>query len=129
MTPRERLIKAINFQETDRPPHFEQMFELTEEAFGLNFPTEQQLQEASGNERKRLFERTADIYSKIVEKYQWDAVLVWRPVAFKNSVLYEFIPYLKKCVGPNIPVGTFIWGSAICIDTIKDYLQYTTQKL
>lgn len=108
MTSRERLIKAIRFQETERPPHFEQMFELTQEALGLDFPTEQEFQEALGIDREILFEKAAEIYAQTVNRYEWDAVLVWRPATFKNSILYEFIPYLKKYLGPDIPVGTLI---------------------
>jgi hypothetical protein len=123
MTPRARLEMALRFDEPDRPPHFEQMFELVEMAFGEHFPSEAELAGATGVEQAALFQRCARLYAQTVEKFQWDGVLVWRP-AMRKAALYAFIPNLKKYLGPDIPVGSFIWDSAICIDTVKDYMQF-----
>jgi len=60
MTSRERIAQTLAFREPDRPPHFEQMLELHEEAFGL-------------------------------------------------------------------AVGTFLWKSLICIDTISNYMEFSVQ--
>jgi len=38
MTGKQRMLKTLRFEEPDRPPHFENMFELEREAFGLRFP-------------------------------------------------------------------------------------------
>lgn len=38
MTGRERMLKALRFEEPDRPPHFEMWFQLTREAFGVEHP-------------------------------------------------------------------------------------------
>jgi hypothetical protein len=38
MTSRERMEAALRFEETDRLPHFESMFELEDVAFGIKFP-------------------------------------------------------------------------------------------
>ncbi len=38
MTGKERMLKTLRFEEPGRPPHFEIMFELEEDAFGLKFP-------------------------------------------------------------------------------------------
>ncbi len=117
---------ALRFEEPDRPPHFEQMYELVEEAFGESFPSEEAMEAAQGAEREKLFEICARLYMKTAQKFKWDGVLVWRPAA-RNAAQYEFIPYLKKVLGPDIPVGSFIWGSAICIDTVKDYMQFSVE--
>jgi len=124
MTPKDRLYTALSFREPDRPPHFEQMFELSEEAFGLSHPSEEEFAGSSGAAREKLFARSAEIYARTAERFRWDAVMVWRP-AFRNSAQYEFIPFLKKYLGPDLPVGSFVWGSAICIDTIRDYMQFS----
>ncbi len=124
MTSKERFEKALRFVETDRPPHFEQMFELVEEAFGEVFPSEEDFVSVCGKEREKLFEKSALLYAKTIEKFEWDGVLVWRP-AIRNSIQYEFIPFLKRYLGADIPVGSFIWDSAICIDTIKDYMRFS----
>jgi uroporphyrinogen decarboxylase len=132
MTSRERIAKTLAFEEPDRPPHFEQMFELHEEAFGLVMPSNEEIIEARGSEREKLFARCAEIYKRTVEEFGWDAVLVWRP-AMDNPVddpdhpQYEFIPYLKKILGPDIPVGTFLWKGLICIDTITDYMEFSVR--
>jgi uroporphyrinogen decarboxylase len=124
MTSRERLEMALRFEEPDRPPHFEQMYELVEEACGEAFPSEEAMEAAQGAEREKLFETCARLYGKTVDAFKWDAVLVWRPAA-GNAVQYEFLRYLKKVLGPDMPMGSFIWGSAICIDTVKDYMQFS----
>jgi uroporphyrinogen decarboxylase len=127
MTQRERFYAALQFQEPDRPPHFEQMFELTEEAFGLKEVTEDEYKAVATNaQRERLFARSAELYARIAEEFKWDAVLTWRPAA-RNDAQYEFIPYLKKYLGPDIPVGSFIWESSISIDTVKDYTGFAVQ--
>lgn len=126
MTPRERFEKALRFEEPDRPPHFEQMFELVNEAFGMMFPSSEELDNSSGSIRLDLFRTCAEIYAKTIECFEWDAVLIWRP-AERNDVYYDFIRYFKKYIGANIPVGGFIWGSAICIDTIRDYMQFAVE--
>lgn len=122
MTPRQRMEMALRFEEPDRPPHFEQVFELVEEAFGLSFPLENELNMASDKEKDRIFNNYCEIYGKIIERFQWDALIIFNPSPVGENIL-EFIPYLKKYLGPDIPVGTFIWDSAIAIDTIKDYMQ------
>jgi uroporphyrinogen decarboxylase len=130
MTGRERIAKTLAFEEPDRPPHFEQMFELTQEAFGLTFPTEEELAAAVGKDREALFSRCGEIYKIYIEAFWWDAVLVWRPAIITpadnpSHPQYDFIPYLKKLLGPGIPVGSFLWEALICIDTIKDYMDFS----
>lgn len=38
MSGKERMLKPLRFEAPDRPPHFEIMFELECEAFGLRCP-------------------------------------------------------------------------------------------
>jgi uroporphyrinogen decarboxylase len=132
MTGKERIAKTLAFKEPDRPPHFEQMFELTKEAFGLSFPSEEELAASTGKGREVLFYRCAEIYKKTIETFGWDAVLVWRPAIITPvdnpaHPQYDFIPYLKKLLGPDIPVGSFLWEALICIDTIKDYMDFSVR--
>lgn len=42
----------------------------------------------------------------------------------RNSAQYEFISYLKDYLGPEVPVGSFIWGALISLETIDDYMQF-----
>ena len=124
MTSRERLLKTLRFEATDRIPHFEQTFELSDEAFGLTMPNEKEMAAAATSERERLFARCAEVYARIIGTYHWDAVVVWNPVG-NHELLYEFIPFLKKYLGPDIPVGSFVWGSVLCIDSVQDYMQFS----
>jgi uroporphyrinogen decarboxylase len=124
MTSRERLMKTIRFEPTDRIPHFEQTFELADEAFGMVMPGEGEMAAATGKEREKLFVKCAEVYAKIIETYRWDAIVVWNPVG-NYKLLYEFIPFFKKYMGPDFPVGSFAWWSVLCIDTVKDYMQFS----
>ena len=132
MTSRQRIAKTLAFEEPDRPPHFEQMFELHEEAFGLVMPSEDEIRNSRGIEREKLFARCAEIYKRTVNEFGWDAVLVWRPAMGRpdddpNHPQYDFIPYLKKVLGPDIPVGSFLWQGLICIDSITDYMEFSVR--
>ena len=136
MKRKERIDTALRFEQPDRPPHFEQLFELSEEAFGAPLPGTAEFEGAPPSERGRLFERAASAYAKIVEEFEWDAVLVYPPAApapyaDPNHVAYEFISYLKEYLrshfGEPVPVGGFLWDSLICIDKIKDYVDFSVK--
>ena len=126
MESRERLDKALKFEETDRPPHFENTFELVNEAFGLNFLPYEELYKATKKERDTLFGKIAEIYARTIEKYKWDAVPVWMPGS-RDELQYEFIPFLKKYVGENFPVFNDVWTSFVSLETVKDYMQFSIQ--
>ena len=103
MTSKERLNKTLKFEEPDRPPHFEHTYELVEEAFALSYPSEDEMNASTGLGREKLFAQCAEVYARTVERFKWDAVLVWRP-AMRNSAQYEFIPFLKRYLGPDIRI-------------------------
>ena len=134
ITRKERIAMALRFEEPDRPPHFEQLFELPMEAFGMKFPENSKFEGVVGDEKKRLFEQTALIYAKTIETFDWDAVIVsppvvWPPYEDPGHNGYEFIPFLKDYLrsyfGEDIPVGAFLWFALLCIDTIKDYMEFS----
>ena len=134
MTRKERIEATLEFKQPDRPPHFEQLFEISLETFGMDFPAGEEFEKATGKNRKMLFEQTALLYAKIIEEFNWDAVAVCPPVVpapydDPDHYAYKFIlflkDYLKTYFKEEIPVGAFIWGSLICIDTIKDYVEFT----
>mgnify|MGYP005833092889 CR=1 FL=1 len=123
MTRRERIEKTLRFEQPDRPPHFEQTFELAAEAFGIDYPSEDEFARASGSELDNLFARTAEIYARTVERFRWDAVTVWRP-AFRNEAQYRFLPVLRRTLDPDVPIGSFIWGGMVSIDSVTDHMQF-----
>jgi len=138
MTRKERIKTALNFEQPDRPPHFEQLFQLTQEAFGMDFPENKDFEKMTECEKNTIFKNTAHIYAKIIEEFNWDAVLVYPPAVpepYNNPGHsgYEFIgflkDYLRSYFNEEIPVGGFIWGSMICIDTISDYMEFSIKLL
>ena len=121
LTKRQRFFDALNFFETDRPPHFELHFELAEEAFGLKDVTLEEWRSVSSRQQKeKLFSRSAEIYARTIDAFKWDAVAVFNP-----SHEYDFFPFLKKVIGEDVPVASMIWESTISIETVSDYMQFS----
>ena len=76
MTGKERFLKTLRFEEPDRPPHFESMFELEYEAFGLRFPERTAWEGCRPREKERMIAACIEIYARIVDAYAWDALAV-----------------------------------------------------
>lgn len=123
MNSRERFVTAITFNEPDRPPHFEEIFELTEEAFGQRFPAGEAIAKATGAERERLLAECVEIYGLIVQRYQWDAVTIWHP--WGGQDMLDCLRLAKRELGRDIMVGGYIGGSIHAIDTVRDYVQFS----
>jgi uroporphyrinogen decarboxylase len=121
---RERFVEAIGFRETDGPPHFEHMFELTVEAFGRAFPGEKAIAAATTDERERLLNECIDIYALIVERFNWDALAVWRPWGGPQQL--ECLRLAKAALGDRIMVGGFVGESIHAIETTRDFMQFAT---
>ena len=114
MTGRERFLKTLRFEQPDRPPHFEMVFELTQEAFGLKFPEWSPANAAA----------CMALYEKIVRRFGWDALLVFRPAQDPEGVRVA-----KKHFGNDIAVGAIVWEGIWCFDTIKDWDQFALDLL
>ena len=123
MTGRERFEAALAFRETDRPPHFEHMFELTVEAFGREFPSEEAIAAADASERERLLRTCIEIYALIVERYRWDALAVWRPWGGPQQL--QCLRLVKAALGDRIMIGGFIGESIHAIETTRDFTQFS----
>jgi len=80
MTPRERFIAALERRPiTGRVPHFELVFFLTMEAFGLVHPSQRhyaQWDQMSESERRLHREEMAGIYIKTAQRYEHDAIFI-----------------------------------------------------
>jgi uroporphyrinogen decarboxylase len=122
MTGRERFLTTIAFREPDRPPHFEQMFELVEEAFGVSFPTEEAIAAATGKARDKLLGECLRIFELIIERYHWDAISLWRPWGGEQTE--QLVHMARHAWGDAIALGAFIGGSAIAQETITDWMQF-----
>lgn len=123
MNSRERFTKAITFQETDRPPHFEEIFDLNPEAFGRDFPSEEAIAKATGAERDRLLHECVEVYALIAERFRWDAVCIWRP--WGGPQMLDCLRIAKRELGSRLMIGGYIGGSIHAIDTVTDYVQFS----
>ncbi len=119
MTGRERMLKTLRFEEPDRPPHFEVMFELEKEAFGLEFPDGNAWNACSAASKDRMIGQCMEIYQKIVERYHWDALAVFWPWSDPDGVVAA-----KKIFGNEILIGSIVGGSIWSIESIRDWTEF-----
>lgn len=89
MNGHQRMQALFGRAKTDRIPHFEMVFQIPEEAFGLSWPTDKEVNEASDKERGFLKEKFFMIWDMIIEKYGWDAVHI--PVDFHGFYEGQFV--------------------------------------
>lgn len=120
MTGKERMLKTLRFEEPDRPPHFEIMFELEEEAFGLSFPEQSEWDNCSRKKKDKLIGRCMDIYEKIVSTYNWDALAVFYPWSDPDGVRAA-----QKTFGDDILIGSIVGHSVWSIEYIENWSQFS----
>jgi len=119
MTGKERMLKTLRFEEPDRPPHFEVMFELEKEAFGLEFPNRTLWGKCSPGEKTRMISQCMKIYEKIVGRYSWDALAVFWPWSDPDGVIAA-----KKTFGNDILIGSIVGNTIWAIDNISDWTEF-----
>ena len=120
MTGRERMLKTLAFEPVDRPPTFESLFDLTEEKFGLPWP-DVDWEKCSRDDKVRAVDQCVPIYAKIVEAYQWDAMIVWRPWSDPLAV-----KAVKEAMGDEVLVGTMVGPSGWGFDYISGFHNWET---
>jgi uroporphyrinogen decarboxylase len=119
MTGKQRFLQTLRFEQPDRPPHFETMFELEYEAFGLRFPDRHSWAGCTPSEKERKIAECIAAYERIVETYQWDALAVYWPWADPDGVAAA-----KRAFGERIAIGGMVGSALWCIDTISDWEQF-----
>lgn len=119
MTGKERMLKTLRFEEPDRPPHWEQMFELEYEAFGLRFPDRNSWAGCSAAEKQAKIATCTEIYERIVERYHWDALMVFWPWGDPEGVAAA-----KATFGEEIMIGSVPTGGIWSIDSVSDWMQF-----
>jgi uroporphyrinogen decarboxylase len=124
VTGKERILKALSFEEPDRPPHFETMFEVEQEAFGLSFPPREKWNTCSGDEKERMIDQCMEIYAAIIERYRWDALAVYWPWSDPDGVAAA-----KKTFGESILIGSIVGDSVWAIEGIEDWMQFSVDLL
>lgn len=116
MTGKERFFKTLRFEQPDRPPHFESMFELEKEAFGLQFPDRHSWAGCTRAEKEQKIATCMEVYQRIVERYQWDALCVYWPWSDPDGVAAA-----QKTFGDRIAIGGMVGGGLWSIDTISNW--------
>ncbi len=122
LTGKQRMLKTLRFEQPDRPPHFEVMFELEHEAFRLSFPDRNLWDTCSREQKKTMIDKCMEIYSRIVEQYKWDALAVFWPWSSPDGVKAA-----KKVFGDSILIGSIVGDTTWSIDCIKDWMQFATE--
>lgn len=120
MTGRERMLKTLRFEEPDRPPHFEIMFELEKEAFGIEFPDRNAWNGCSAVKKAKMIDHCMEIYEKIVERFHWDALAVFWPWSDPDGVVAA-----KKVFGNDILIGSIVGDSIWSIESIRDWTGFS----
>jgi len=119
MTGRERMLRTLRFEQPDRPPHFESMFELEQAAFGLQFPDRASWAGCNPGEKQRKIACCMEIYARMVEEFHWDALAVYWPWGDPDGVAAA-----KKTFGASILIGGMVGGGVWSIETIQDWEQF-----
>ena len=116
MTGRERMLRTLRFEEPDRPPHFEVMYELEWEAFGLRFPDRKLWAGCTPREKERMVGTCMEVYARIIERYDWDALLVFWPWSDPDGIVAA-----RKAFAERILVGGVVGGTTWSIEHMKDW--------
>jgi uroporphyrinogen decarboxylase len=114
------MLTALRFEQPDRPPHFEPMFELEREAFGLRFPDRGAWDGCTARAKERMIGTCMDIYERIVERFRWDALLVFWPWSDPDGVRAA-----RRTFGSDILVGGVIGGGVWSIEGMTDWMQFS----
>jgi len=122
MTGKQRMLKALRFEQPDRPPHWVSLFAPVLEAFGRDFPDLTDYSKTSPRRRKELLADCMPIYRLIVDRYRWDALAVWNPWCDADAVAAA-----KQEFGDEIMVGAMHGPNIWSIDHISvdcDWMQF-----
>ncbi len=95
------------------------MFELEKEAFGLQFPEPASWNGIADAEKDRQIGQCLEIYARIIERFNWDALMVYWPWSDP-----EGIHAAKKFFGNRIAIGGVVGGGIISLDTVGDWMSF-----
>jgi uroporphyrinogen decarboxylase len=113
------MLTTLRFEEPDRPPHFEPMFELEWEAFGLRFPDRRLWADCTRSEKERMIGTCMEVYARIIEHFQWDALMVFWPWSDPEGVAAA-----RKAFDGKVLVGGVVGDSTWSIENMKDWTAF-----
>jgi uroporphyrinogen decarboxylase len=113
------MLATLSLLEPDRPPHFEAMFELEKEAFGLQFPDRRSWGTRTPAEKERAIETCMEIYARIIERYPWDALIVYWPWSDPDGIRAAV-----RHFGGQVLVGGMCGGGVWAIESISNWMDF-----
>lgn len=119
MTGKQRMECALHFEQPDRPPHFEVMFELEDLAFGRHFPDPSLWEGMDASTKESAIRECVEIYRLIVDKYRWDALCVYWPWSDPDGILAA-----KKEFRDEILIGGMCGGGVWSIENVTDWTEF-----
>jgi len=119
MDSRQRMFRTLRFEPVDRVPHFESMFELEQEAFGLRFPAQVDWETFDAKERSHALDLCMEIYGNIIDTYEWDALAVYNP--WEDS---QAVKVAVEHFGTRVLVGGMCGHSVLSIESVEDWEQF-----
>ncbi len=125
MVPRERLQAVFDRTLPDKVPHFELVFQLEQEAFGLSWPTQEEVGRASAKEREALLERYFTIWERIIDRYEWCAAAL--PVSFHGHYDSEVIPRGRKRFGDRVMIYSFNGQGTFWMPTGEEMMDFVVK--
>lgn len=105
MNGRERLQAVFNNRIPDKVPHFELVFQIPEEAFGLSWPTKEEMDKASFAEREIYLNRYFELCEKIIDRYDWAAIQL--PLNLNGYFNGKVMPEGRKRFGNKVMIYDF----------------------
>ncbi len=98
MTPKERMQTILDGGTPDAPPHWELVYQIEDEVFGLDRPGRR---DEAGEIALNI-----ELMSKLIETYDWGVVY---PAAVGGRMSLDGITRLKKALGGHALVVAFEW--------------------
>jgi uroporphyrinogen decarboxylase len=123
MNRKERLQAVFQGKVPDKVPHFELVFQIPEQAFGLSWPTREQMDAATPREREKLLDLHFTIWERIIERYGWSAIELSTSLHgyFENEV----IPRGRRRLGDEALIYAFNGQGTFWMPTGEDMMDFT----
>ena len=119
MTQKERMQTILDGKSPDAPPHWELVFQIEDEVFGMDRPGRIEREGISDKKiENREIELNIDLMSRMVETYDWAAVY---PVPFSLKSIDD----IKKALGKQALVVSFEWDGVFWMPPGDKFVDFT----
>jgi uroporphyrinogen decarboxylase len=122
MTSKENLQAVFNGTIPEKVPHFELVFQISEQVFGKSWSTKEQFIKATKKEQDYLLEEYFELWGKIIDKYDWSAVQL--PTSLYGFFDGEIIQKGKKRFGDKVMIYDFNGNGTFWMPTGSEMMDY-----